>query len=90
MKQNNIEHDFMARIALYLNSHNANEVLSLNLFNDTFGSVMGKHYHDKWFFTYKRNFMQMTAYYGLESDDGQRFCDMIALQMQKYEERINR
>lgn len=83
-----INHNFMARVALYLSSHNYEEGLSLELFNETYGTAMGKHYFDKWFSTYKRNFMQIIAYFGRGSTDGQKFCDMVAGQMLRYEERV--
>lgn len=83
-----INHNILSRVALWNNNFSQFESLTKELFQEHFGNRMGEHYFNKWFYTYEQNFMQMIAYYGANSTDGQRFCDMVAEQMQRYEERI--
>ncbi len=85
-----IEHNIMARIALYFASYNQDEALTQELFQTTFGNVMGDHYWTKWVSTYKRDFMKMIVYFGMGSHDGAKFCEMVEVKMAQYESRIGR
>ena len=80
----------MARIVLWNYNFSEYESLSKELFCKYFGNRMGEHYFEKWTYTYRKCFMQMIGYYGANSKDGQIFCNMVAEQMQRYEERVNR
>lgn len=83
-----LDHDFMARIALWVNNYGENEGLTRELFHETYGTNMGDHYAIKWESVYQHNIMKMIGYFGLGDKDGQKFCDMIMKQMAKYEKRI--
>lgn len=83
-----INHTYLVRIANYSSSHYPQEALTLELFNETFGSVMGKHYHEKWEHTYKHDILKMIAYFGRDTEEGQRFCRILEIQIEKYEERV--
>ena len=59
-----LDFSFMLRIAYWVSSYNMEEGLSLELFNETYGTAMGKHYYDKWEHLYHHNIMKM--YFGLD------------------------
>ena len=54
------------------------------LFQETFGQVPGAHFHDKWVHYYNRNLLMMAAYFRGEEENGQKFCDMITRQVERY------
>ena len=83
-----INHHYLVRIANYSSSHYPAESLTLELFNTTFGTVMGKHYYEKWEHTYKCDILKMVAYFGRDTKEGQRFGRMLEMQIEKYEERV--
>ena len=85
-----LDHKFMLRIAYWLSSHNMEEGLNEELFNETYGTVMGKHYYQKWEHTYSHDIMKITVYFGLDSKNGQLFYNMVLKQMTLYEQRIGR
>lgn len=83
-----LNQNFMARIFLWVNNYGEGEGLTLELFRETYGNVMGDHYAAKWEHEYRHNIMAMIGYFGYKSNDGQLFCNMITSQMAKYELRI--
>ncbi len=85
-----IDHNYIARIVAYFNSYAEGEQLTAEQFNEAYGSVMGNHYWNKWFVLYKQDYFKMIAYFGYNSEDGQKFCDMVATMVDKYEQRIER
>ncbi len=85
-----INHDYLLRIAFYSSSHYPQEGLTEELFNETFGSVMGAHYFSKWEHLYKRDILKMVAYFGRDTAEGQKFADMLANKVEQYETRIGR
>ncbi|MFI3293256.1 MAG: hypothetical protein SNI70_07030 [Rikenellaceae bacterium] len=85
-----IDHKYLLRIAYYSTSHYPHEALTAELFNTTFGSVMGAHYFEKWQHVVKFDILKMIAYFGIDTAEGQKFCDMLAGQIERYETRINR
>ena len=52
------------------------EELTRELFQETFGSVPGAHYYEKWVHYYEKNLLGMIAYFRGEEDKGQKFCDL--------------
>ena len=88
MSKIEINHDYLVRIANYSSSHYPQEALTLELFNETFGSVMGKHYFEKWEHTYKHDILKMIAYFGRDIKEGEKFCRMLEVQIARYEERV--
>ncbi len=85
-----INHEYLLRIAYYSSSHYPQEALTAELFNETFGSAMGAHYFEKWQSLYKGDILKMVAYFGRDTTDGQRFSEMLAKQIEKYETRIGK
>ena len=88
MSKITIDHNHLLRIAYYNSSHYPQEALTEELFNETYGSVMGKHYFDKWQHIYKHDILKMVVYFGRDTTEGQKFADMLAVQINKYEKRI--
>lgn len=80
----------MARISTWNYNYSHDERLSKELFTHYFGNRMGGHYYDKWISTCEQQFMKMIAYFGVDSKEGQAFCDMVIEQMQKYEQRLKK
>lgn len=85
-----INHDYLLRIAYYSSSHYPDEAISKEMFQETFGGVMGAHYFDKWQHTYHFDILRMVVYFGRDTAEGQKFANMLATQIEKYEKRINR
>ncbi len=85
-----INHQYLLRIAYYVGSHYPSESLSEELFCETFGSVMGKHYFEKWRHVVKYDILKMVAYFGIDTAEGQKFADMLALKIEQYEMRVGR
>lgn len=83
-----IDHRFMLRIARWVRNFGYEERLTKELFAETYGSVMGDHYHEKWESVFRHDLIKMIAYLD-DRKDGQKFCDMIYRQMIAYENRIN-
>ena len=88
MSKITIDHNYLLRIAYYNSSHYPQEALTEELFNETYGSVMGKHDFEKWQHTYKFDILKMVVYFGRDTTEGQKFADMLAGQIEKYEKRI--
>ncbi|MCF2595002.1 hypothetical protein I6E11_14680, partial [Bacteroides caecigallinarum] len=44
----------------------------------------GAHFHDKWVHYYNKNLLMMAAYFRGEEENGQKFCDMITRQVERY------
>ena len=85
-----IDHTFLLRIANYSSSHYPQESITEQCFHDTFGSVMGAHYFSKWEHLYKRDILKMVAYFGRDTDEGQKFTNLLADKVEQYETRIGR
>lgn len=79
----------LLRVAIWVNNYGPDEGLTRELFAETYGTVMGDHYLTKWDSVYKHNIISMVAYFGIDTKEGQQFCDMVMKQMIKYEQRIN-
>lgn len=77
----------LMRLAMWVSNYGPDEGLTKELFHQTYGSRMGDHYLEKWDKVYKHNIIAMTAYFGNNSKEGQKFCDMMMVQMTKYEQR---
>lgn len=88
MSKIEINHNYLLRIAYYNSSHYPQEAITEELFSEIYGSVMGKHYFEKWEHTYKHDILKMVAYFGRDIKEGQRFCEMLEKQVEKYEKRI--
>lgn len=85
-----INYSLLIRISMWNYNYSQEERLSKELFAKYFGNRMGEHYYDKWISTCEQRFMKMIAYFGQDSKEGQTFCDMVAEQIQKYEQRLKR
>ncbi len=90
MSKIEINHEYLLRIAYYSSSHYPQESLTEELFNETFGSAMGAHYFSKWEHLYKRDILKMVVYFGRDTTEGQKFANLLAKQIEKYEKRIGR
>lgn len=73
-------------ISLWQYNHHGEEGLTLQLFEETFGKAYGSHYYDKWMNYFNRNLWDMIAYFRGESENGQKFCDMVAGQIKLYQQ----
>ncbi|MFR9619295.1 MAG: hypothetical protein SNI12_07275 [Rikenellaceae bacterium] len=85
-----IDHTYLLRIAYYSSSHYPHEAISEEMFNVTFGCVMGAHYFEKWQHVAKFDILKMVVYFGIDTAEGQKFADLLAEQIEKYETRIAR
>lgn len=74
----------MLSLSLWQYNHHPDEGLTSGLFQKTFGPVDGKHYYEKWTGYFNRNLWDMIAYFRGEGENGQKFCDMIAAQVELY------
>ena len=73
-------------IYLWQYNHYEYEGLTLKLFQDTFGNMYGNHYYDKWIHYFNRNLWDMIAYFRGEGENGQKFCNMVAIQVKLYQQ----
>lgn len=71
-------------ISLWQYNHQKEEGLTLPLFEETFGKIYGSHYYEKWMNYFNRNLWDMIAYFKGESENGQKFCNMISRQIELY------
>ena len=71
-------------LSLWQYNHHTDEGLTLELFQQTFGQLYGKHYYEKWTGYFNRNLWDMIAYFKGERENGQKFCDMIGKQVELY------
>lgn len=85
-----IDYQQICRVLSWEYNFGQDESLSEELFNQYYGTVMGSHYYDKWTNTYHRKLYGMLVYFGNNPHDGQLFCDMIACQMLRYEQRTKK
>ena len=67
-----LNYNDMLLLAIWEYNRRQDEDLTLELFQETFGQVPGAHFHDKW------------AYFRGEEENGQKFCDMITRQVERY------
>ena len=73
-------------IYLWQYNHYEYEGLTLKLFQETFGNMYGNHYYDKWMHYFNRNLWDMIAYFRGEGENGQKFCNMVAIQVKLYQQ----
>ncbi|RGN59238.1 MULTISPECIES: hypothetical protein [unclassified Bacteroides] len=73
-------------IYLWQYNHYEYEGLTLKLFQETFGNMYGNHYYDKWIHYFNRNLWDMIAYFRGEGENGQKFCNMVAIQVKLYQQ----
>ena len=71
-------------ISLWQYNHHEEEGLTLRLFEETFGKTLGSHYYDKWMNCFNRDLRDMIIYFRGEGENGQKFCDMVARQIEVY------
>lgn len=64
------------------------ESLTVELFNENYGTVMGQHYYDKFVNYFHGDLLKMIGYFRGENKEGQIFCDMISKCIEKYKQRI--
>lgn len=81
------DYEKISRVLAWDYNFAPDEALSEELFIRHFGGVMGRHYYEKWSRIYDHDLRRMLAYFGYDLHEGQRFCDMIAEQVRKYEQR---
>ena len=62
-------------ISLWQYNHHEEEGLTLRLFEETFG---------KWMNCLNRDLQNMIIYFRGEGENGQKFCDMVARQIEVY------
>lgn len=79
-----LDYKLMLSLSLWQYNHHPDEGLTSGLFQKTFGPVDGKHYYEKWTGYFNRNLWDMIAYFRGEGENGQKFCDMIAAQVELY------
>ena len=79
-----LDYKLMLSLSLWQYNHHPDEGLTSGLFQKTFGPVDGKHYYEKWTGYFNQNLWDMIAYFRGEGENGQKFCDMIAAQVELY------
>ena len=82
-----IDYEKISRVLAWDYNRMQEESLTEELFIRHFGGVIGRHYYEKWSRVYDHDLRRMLAYFGNNLREGQRFCDMIAEQVAKYEHR---
>lgn len=73
----------------YNRSSLTGESLSLDVFYEKYGKVMGEHFYKKFIFEFDGSILKMIGYFRGENKEGQIFCDMIMECIEKYEQRIS-
>lgn len=81
-----IDYEKISRVLAWDYNRMQEESLTEELFIRHFGGVMGRHYYEKWSRVYAHDLRRMLAYFGYNLREGQRFCDMVAEQVRKYEQ----
>ena len=79
-----LNYNDMLLLAIWEYNRRQDEDLTLELFQETFGQVLGAHFHDKWVHYYNKNLLMMAAYFRGEEENGQKFCDMVTRQVKRY------
>lgn len=79
-----LNYNDMLLLAIWEYNRRQDEDLTLELFQETFGQVLGAHFHDKWVHYYNKNLLMMAAYFRGEEENVQKFCDMITRQVERY------
>lgn len=82
-----IDYEKISRVLAWDYNFAPDEALTEELFIRYFGGVMGRHYYEKWSLVYAHDLRRMLAYFGNDLREGQRFCDMVAEQVARYEQR---
>ena len=90
MSKIELNHEYLLRIAYYSGSHYPQESITEDMFIQTFGGAMGTHYFSKWQHLYKYDILKMIMYFGRDTAEGQKFADLLAQMIDKYETRIGR
>lgn len=79
-----LNYNHLLLISMWQYNHYESEGLTLQLFQETFGKNDGSHYYDKWIHYFNRNLWDMIAYFRGESENGQKFCNMLTRQVELY------
>jgi len=79
-----LDFSLMTNIALWNYNHYQDEMLSKEVFIKYYGEYYGSHFYEKWEYAYERNIIKMFSYFRGEPDNGQKFCNMLIEQVQKY------
>lgn len=81
------DYEKICRVLSWEYNFSQTENLNEEIFVRYFGGVMGRHYYNKWKDVYRYNLHDMLVYFGGSCSEGQLFCDMLAEQIFKYEQR---
>lgn len=80
-----LHHDVLYRVLLWEYNESVENFISVDVFNDVYGNTLGRHYFEKWEYTYKRDIKQMIWYFGTDNENGQKFLALLQAQMEMYE-----
>lgn len=72
-------------VTWHYHTAHASKGLTLELFQQAYGTVSGEHYYHKWN-ELQFNVFSMISYFSLEAANGQIFCNMIMKQIEELEE----
>jgi len=72
------------KLAFWEYNRYPDEELTRELFQETFGSVPRAHSSDKPGHFYGKNLLGLIVCFRGEEDKGQKFCDMVARQVERY------
>lgn len=75
-----------ARIMAWQYARTTSETLTLKAFQNTYGYLIGMHFHDKWIL-YEGSIPKMVEYIRESLAEGQKFIDMIMRHVARYEQR---
>ena len=82
-----IDYRKIVRILTWKGECASHEALSEESFVRYFGNAAGGRYYKKWENQFRFDLCRMLASFEGNDSDGQRFCDMIAEEVRKYEQR---
>jgi len=71
-------------ISLWQYNHHEEEGRPCFLHEDPAGRRAASHYYDKWMNCFNRDLRDMIIYFRGEGENGQKFCDMVARQIEVY------
>ena len=82
-----IDYRKIVRILTWKGECASHEALTEESFVRHFGNAAGDRYYKKWKGRFRFDLCRMLACFEGNDSDGQRFCDMIAEEVRKYEQR---
>ena len=82
-----IDYRKIVRILTWKGECASHEALTEESFVRHFGNAAGGRYYKKWKGRFRFDLCRMLACFEGNDSDGQRFCDMIAEEVRKYEQR---